>query len=294
MRTADSLATILLASRLVGDGLKPLKAKEFWWLQDRLGPPSLLLGRSARDLAEDLEAAPGWPDRVAALLDRATALAFALERLDATGLNVLTPYDLHYPPEFVARLGVRAPPLLYGAGTMSLLDQPGLGAVGSRELSPGGAKVATDLGRRAARLGVALVSGGARGADQLAMNAAASAGGSVVAMLAGSLTTTVQKPVLRRVLHRGAVALCSPYGPDVAFNAGNALGRNKLVYAQSTLTVIVACEAKRSGTWSGAAEALAGGFGPVGVWRGPGEGSGNAALEAAGATPLRSMQEVRA
>ncbi|MFN0026965.1 MAG: DNA-processing protein DprA [Acidimicrobiales bacterium] len=280
-------------SRLAGEGLKPFKATEFWWLCDQLGSPGSLLGRSAQDLASALGSVPGWAERIAALVDRATAVAFELERLEASGLSVLNPFDAQYPPAFVARLGVRAPPLLYVAGAPGLLNRAGLGAVGSRDVSFEGGQVAIEVGRRAVGMGVSLVSGGARGVDRLAMNAALDAGGTVVAMLAGSLAATVAKPELRRALRRGVTVLCSPYGSDVAFSAGNALGRNKLIYAQSLRTVVVACESARGGTWAGATEALRGEFGPVSVWRGPGEGDGNAGLEAMGATPIRSMEEVQ-
>ena len=70
------------------------------------------------------------------------------------------------------------------------------------------------------------------------------------------------------------------------------MGRNKLIYALSKITVVVACETDRGGTWSGATEALEAGLGRVGVWRGPGEGPGNKLLEERGAQPIRSINEL--
>ena len=290
MRQEDSLATILLVSRLASDGLLPLKAAEFWRLCHHIGKPSVLLGQPAADLTKGHGIGSDLSARIVALLDRATAMAFELERLDQSGLSVLTPFEDHYPPRFIARLGTKAPPLLYAAGSVELLDRGGVGIVGSREVSADGGQAARAAGERAAMLGLAVVSGGARGVDQLAMNAALQAGGTVVGVLADSLTRTLKRPEIRRAVHRGTTVLCTPFSPDAPFSAGNAMGRNKLVYAQSVLTVVVASEADTGGTWSGAVEALKEGFGRVVVWRGLGEGPGNERLQEKGASPITFME----
>jgi predicted Rossmann fold nucleotide-binding protein DprA/Smf involved in DNA uptake len=292
MRSGDSLAAVLLASRLVGDGLQPLKAAEFWRLCDQVGPLHVLLGQTEAQLTAEHGLAPDLAHRVASLLGRATAVAFELERLDQSGISTVTPFDEGYPPRLVARLRAKAPPLLHAAGDLDLLRRPGLGVVGSRDVSPEGAEVAREAGERGARLGLPLISGGARGVDQAAMDGAYQAGGSVVGFLADSLVRTLRHPDVRRAVHRGAAIMCTPYGPDAPFRAGNAMGRTKLVYAQSLATLVVAADADRGGTWSGAVEALTGGHGRVAVWRGPGEGPGNRALESRGAIPVDSIDDL--
>ena len=72
--------------------------------------------------------------------------------------------------------------------------------------------------------------------------------------------------------------MCTPYNPDAPFSVGNAMGRNKLIYAMADLTLVVACEPGKGGTWQGATEALEKNFGRIAVWQGPGEGAGNAKL----------------
>ncbi len=97
-RNDDALATIALVSRLRADDQQPLKASEYWRLSAILeAGPSSLLGKSAADLAIDSDIANSLADRVAALVDRATALAFELERLEHSGVRTLTPFDEHYP-----------------------------------------------------------------------------------------------------------------------------------------------------------------------------------------------------
>jgi predicted Rossmann fold nucleotide-binding protein DprA/Smf involved in DNA uptake len=65
-----------------------------------------------------------------------------------------------------------------------------------------------------------------------------------------------------------------------------------MIYALSTLTVVVASDHETGGTWAGAVEALRGGFGRVAVWRGAGEGPGNAHLVRRGATPFENIDQL--
>ena len=119
-------------------------------------------------------------------------------------------------------------------------------------------------------------------------------GGRVVGVLADSLTRTVSRTETRKALLDGDTVLATPYGPEAPFSVGTAMGRNKVIYALSTLTVVVASDHETGGTWAGAAEALRGGFGRVAVWRGAGEGPGNAHLVRRGATPLENIDQLEA
>ncbi|WP_419920789.1 DNA-processing protein DprA [Candidatus Poriferisodalis sp.] len=289
-RGGDALATIALVSRLCADGVRPLKASEFWKLSARLDSgPSCLLGMSADDLTGAHDFNGDFAQRIGGLLGRATALAFELERLEQSGVRTLTPYDEHYPTHWPERLGPKAPPLLYAAGAIELLDSAGLGVVGSRDVSPTGAEVAIEAGKYAVVRNIPLVSGGARGVDQLAMNAALDSGGAVVGVLADSLSRKLRNADVRAAIHDGRAVMCAPYSPDASFSAGNAMGRNKLIYAQADVTLVVASDQGSGGTWTGATEALDSRFGRVAVWRGPGEGPGNEGLERRGAVPVSDM-----
>ena len=292
MRDDNSLATILLVSRIARDGVAPLQASQFWRLVEHVGEPGDLLGQTESDLtgsglASDMAA------RVVGLLERATAMAFELERLDQSGVTTLTPFDEDYPERLRQKLGSKGPAILHAAGALELLDQPGVGVVGSRNVSKEGAEVAKALGRRAASLGLPLISGAARGVDQLAMNAAFQAGGTVVGIPAHSLIRTLRVPDMRRALHGGQTVMCTPYAPNSPFSVGKAMGRNKLIYALSDMTVAVAADKGSGGTWSGATEALKGRYCRVAVWRGPGEGPGNEALAEMGAIPITDASQLQ-
>ena len=288
MKSDDALATILLASRIASDGTSPLTTGQFWNLVEHVGEPGHLLRMTEEDLV-GLGLGMEMTSRVIGLLARATAMTFELERLDHSGIATLTPFDPAYPQRFRTTLGAKAPPILHAAGALELLNKGGVGVVGSRNVSEEGAKVAAALGRQAATLGVSLISGAARGVDQLAMNAAFQAGGTVISIPAHSLSHTLKSPSMRRAVHTGRTVICSPYAPDSPFSVGQAMGRNKLIYAHSDVTVAVAADKGSGGTWSGATEAMRVRYFRVSVWRGPGEGPGNEALADLGAIPITDV-----
>lgn len=291
VRADTSLAALLLANRLVDAGAAPLATKEFWGLVGEVGDPAALLGASAEELSSRLGEERG--ERVVRLLGASTQLAFELERLERSGIRVLSPFDDDYPAVLRERLGTAAPPILPVVCPPALLDGEGLGVVGSRSISPSAEEAARDAAGLAASLGRALVSGAARGTDIVAMSAAFEAGGAVVGILADPLDRKLREPDIRRAIGGDRLCLASPYKPDAGFSVASAMSRNKVIYALSRLTLVVATDLEKGGTWAGAVEALRRGYGRVAVWMGAGAGPGNAALVARGGIAVGSVEELR-
>ena len=148
------------------------------------------------------------------------------------------------------------------------------------------------VGRLAARAGRSLVSGGAKGIDQAAMRGALEAGGTVSGVLADSLEKTAMNRENRNFLLEGQLVLISPYDPSAGFNVGNAMQRNKLIYALADASLVISSDVKKGGTWAGATEQLEKlKFVPVYV-RSTGEPSaGLDALRAKGAMPWPNPEE---
>ena len=117
-------------------------------------------------------------------------VANQLTGLHDRGIEVVAGCDGRYPGRLKDRLRSAAPPLLYLAGDVSLFDVDGIGVVGSRDVSPEGREVAEQAARGAVGEGMVLVSGGARGVDQVSMGAAFEAGGNVVGVLADTREKT--------------------------------------------------------------------------------------------------------
>jgi predicted Rossmann fold nucleotide-binding protein DprA/Smf involved in DNA uptake len=288
VRSASSTAALLLVQRLVDTPAAPLKASEYWSVLEA-GDPARLLGAPSSEIADVLGADRPFADRVAGLLGAATAFAFALEELEQSGIRLVGSLDDGYPSSLRDRLGRAAPPLLYAAGDVGLLGGDLLGIVGSRDVGPDGAALAKAAAVLAVEHGAGVVSGGAKGVDRLAMTAALDGGGPVVAVLAGALLTTLRDPDVRRAVGEGTLCVCIPYKPTAGFTVANAMGRNKLVYALSRATLVVAADAETGGTWAGAVEALERRIAPVLVWSGSGAPAGNALLAARGALAVADI-----
>lgn len=291
-RSGAELAALLLTQRLVEGSAPPLKAGEFWALVAAVGDLGRLLGLDATQIAAaagiDLVAA----QRLAILLDGATAFAFALDQAEQGGLQLLVATGGAYPSRLTARLHAAAPPVLYVLGDPDLLGRTLLGIVGSRAVGDEGARVSEGAAALAVAQGMGIVSGGAHGVDRLAMDAALEAGGVVVGVLADSLLRASRHPPARRAMSAGTLCLCSPYQPDAPFSAAQALGRNKLIYALSAATLVVACQEESGGSWAGAVDALRRQTAPVLVWSGVGAPPGNQALAAKGAVPVDDLERL--
>ena len=88
------------------------------------------------------------------------------------------------------------------------------------------------------------------------MSGALQAGGSVVGVLADSLSRQSVSRNLREYLMDNRLVLISPYDPAAGFNVGNAMNRNKIIYALADVALVVSSDYRKGGTWSGAVEQL--------------------------------------
>jgi predicted Rossmann fold nucleotide-binding protein DprA/Smf involved in DNA uptake len=110
-----------------------------------------------------------------------------------------------------------------------------------------------------------VVSGGAKGVDAVALNAAVARGGTVVALLADGVRLALRKGALRRLVSDGRAVLAAPVHPDAGSTVANAMARTKLIYALADVTYVAAVEEGSGATWRGTAEALRHGYGNVAV-----------------------------
>ena len=287
-----ALTAILLTDRSVPSDAPPLTASEFWPLV-RSGELEVLAVDPSAAATSGASAKVDRP-RIEALLDRSTSVAFELDRLSQSGITVLSALDESYPERLRLRLGDAAPPLLYTAGDASLLENESLAIVGSRGVTEAGADVARRAARAAIENGLSVVSGGAKGVDQLAMLAAWEADGAVVGVLSEGLDRALRSRENRAAVLDGRALLCSPYKPTAGFSTGNAMGRNKIVYALASLALVVSSDEGSGGTWAGATEALTKRYAVVAAWTGDGAGPGNAALVTRGATPVDDIADLLA
>jgi predicted Rossmann fold nucleotide-binding protein DprA/Smf involved in DNA uptake len=302
MLTHSTQAVLLLTahfSKPAAGGPRPLTPAEWgrfavWLKAQGQTPAALLAGEPSRML-------DGWVDekvpaeRICALLSRSPALALALERWQRAGLWVITRSDPDYPLRLKRLLRNSSPPLFFGCGNRQLLNRSGLAVVGSRNATEGDLDFAHQLGGEAAEAGYIVVSGGARGIDESAMQGALEREGSVVGVLSDRLLKAATSSKFRPALMARSLVLLSPFNPEAGFDVGNAMARNKYVYCLADAAVIVH-SGTTGGTWSGALENLKHGWVPLWVKPSDDQRSGNAQLVEKGGRwlPLiESLPEIR-
>lgn len=224
-------------------------------LREMQRQPADLLSPDAPELIEACQADIN-SERIVRLLGRGFQLSQAVERWQARAIWVVSRADPAYPARLKTRLKDDAPPILYGCGEARLLETGGLAIVGSRDVDEALIEFTRRVGELAAEAGATVVSGGARGIDQAAMRGALEAGGAVVGVLADSLERAVVQREHRDMLMAGRLTLISPYDPAAGFNVGNAMQRNKLIYALADAALVAQSDYQKGGTWAGAVEQL--------------------------------------
>jgi DNA processing protein len=217
-------------------------------------PAELLISLSA-EVLEACRSVAG-ADRLRGLLARGFQLSQALERWQTRAIWVVSRADDAYPHRLRDRLRSDAPPILYGCGDPGLLDSGGLAIVGSRNIDEALAEYTMEIGGSVANAGRTVISGGAKGIDQSAMRGALEAGGRACGVLADSLERQAMSRDHRNLLMEGRLTLVSPYDPSAGFNVGNAMQRNKLIYALADASLVVSSDVNKGGTWAGAIEQL--------------------------------------
>lgn len=184
-------------------------------------------------------------------LDRVSAEA---EALGERGVLVSLLGSDEYPPS----LGEirNAPPVLFYIGPSELLNVPGIGMCGSRNATEEGLKATAACGEVAARQGLAVVSGYARGVDMAAHTAALSAGGTTVIVLPEGIDHfRVKRGFFADVWDPERALIVSQFAPTRPWSAGTAMTRNGVIIGLS-LALIVVEASEKGGTLSAGTTAL--------------------------------------
>lgn len=173
--------------------------------------------------------------------------ATARHFVNSTDFRALHDGSAEYPRGFL--MLPHPPPVLYVAGSLSVLDDGAVAIVGSRRASPTALAAASAVARGIAELGRTVVSGLARGVDAAAHRGALSVdGGRTVAVVATGLDRTFPAEHLdldRSIRKHGAVVSTFPFGQPASRRS--LLARNELIAALAVASVVIAAE-ERSGT----------------------------------------------
>jgi predicted Rossmann fold nucleotide-binding protein DprA/Smf involved in DNA uptake len=257
--TKDTQAVLLLCGRFAPrEQVQPLDLREYNRVVDQLHKlsrrPAFLFDPAAFDL--DWSGAGVEISRLRELMNRGMGLALATERWANGGLWVISRSDDEYPARLRHHLGRNAPPLLWGVGERRLLHDGGIAIVGSREIDEDAVRWTEEVAAACVADGLTVISGGARGTDQVALSAALHAAGSAIGVLPEGLGKPSVVSRYRSAIVQERLTLISPFYPDAGFTVGNAMGRNKIIYGLANAAVIVRADAHKGGTWAGAEEEL--------------------------------------
>jgi DNA processing protein len=170
-------------------------------------------------------------------------------------LWLIEPGDVGWPRDAMGDLGVEAPERVVGWGNRALLKTSLAGVVGSREAPPEALQIAEILSRSLVELEFGIVSGGARGIDEVAHRTALHSGGSTVFVLPEGLLTSPQFES-RADLDPDRVCLVSSVWPFRRWSTPEALARNRVIAALAKALIVVAAE-NRSGSLMTGMTALA-------------------------------------
>ena len=254
--TGPEQGFLLLTSTLGDPQRKPLTVPQFRELAKRVNAAPRQ--QSVRDMeVEDLmELGYDRPmaERIFGLLGSSNALREYLQRGEGCDCFPVTRLSPAYPLSVRHRLGLDSPGVLWAKGDVTLLNQPAVAVIGSRDLEEKNAAFAKEAGRQIAEQGYVLVSGNARGADKAAQEACLEAGGCVISVVADPLW---KQPLTNRVLYLALDDFDRPFSPQ------RALQRNYVIHTLADLTIAAQCSLGKGGTWDGILKNLKCGWNPV-------------------------------
>ena len=161
--------------------------------------------------------------------------------------------------------------------------------IGSREASEQETEYASKHARISAQNNRVIISGGAKGIDTIAKEAALHADGKVVTFVSDDMVGYIEKNA--DFILWGRMLVLSAFHPEATFKGYNALERNKYIYASSDYAVVVSSGDGTGGSFKGAADCLKNKYCPLYVKDDGQVPAGNKKLIEMGGMPVNEAHE---
>jgi DNA processing protein len=228
VNTDDRLRSWLALARVPGLGPRTVAR-----LIDHFGEPSRVLMAAPQELAAAGVRA-SVIQRMAA--GDEAAIDADLRWMEQHGAHILTLEDPRYPP--LLRDLPDAPTLLYVRGDPSVLTDPQISIVGSRNPTFGGRETTLEFARHLAACGLTVTSGLALGVDGAAHEGALEVGRSVAVLGTGPdrVYPAAHRDLARRIAGQGAVVTELP--PGTPARGSNFPRRNRIISGLSLGTLV--------------------------------------------------------
>jgi len=183
--------------------------------------------------------------------------SFLLEDMLSQGYELIPFNSSDYPKILKDNLKLKfAPPLIYIKGNKSLLHDDKIAIVGSRKANNISLQFTKNIAIKATNEYKCIVSGGAKGVDQTALEETMNANGhSILVLPQGILTYSSGMKKYYKHIVEGNLLVLSTFFPKASWSTGLAMGRNRYIYGLSK-EIYVAQSDNKGGTWSGVLEGL--------------------------------------
>jgi predicted Rossmann fold nucleotide-binding protein DprA/Smf involved in DNA uptake len=273
--------------------VKPLTAAVYNKLEARLEAvgftPAVFLTEKLTDISARLELTAEEISHIEKLLLRADKLGEELDRLAEKKIYVTGRTQDNYPAKLKKAMGKNAPIIFFYCGEMRLLDGETVAIIGSREANEQETEYAAKHARISAKNGRVVVSGGAKGIDSIAKEAALNADGKVVIYVSDDMVGYIERNAEYILWDR---MLClSAFHPEAVFKGYNAIERNKYIYASSDYAVVVSSGDGTGGSFKGAADCIKNNYCSIYVKDDGHAPAGNKKLIELGGMPLNEAHE---
>ncbi len=241
MKTTDELQFWIALWRTSGVG-----PKSFSKLLSNIGNPATVLSSNISTIIQ-----AGIPEKLAhTILDSKNnqeVAASDIEWLNAADNHHIITIECNEYPDLLKRIS-DPPPLLYVHGKLSLLKDPQIAIVGSRNPTQGGTNNAFEFAKHLGQTGFCITSGLALGIDGAAHDGALEANAPTIAVIATGIDRVYpakHREMAHKIADNGAIVTEFPIGTQP--KSGNFPRRNRIISGLSYGTLVVEA-AQKSGS----------------------------------------------
>ena len=182
--------------------------------------------------------------------------SFLVEELMAQGYDILPITHEDYPKLLKENLKYNAPTVIYSKGNKSLLQEPSIAIVGSRNADAKSLSFTNNIAKKAVENNKVVVSGFAKGVDRQALDSAVGANGkSIIVLPQGIMTFGSGFKEYFKHITQGRVLVMSTFAPKAPWSVEFAMARNPIIYGMAS-EIFVAQSDSKGGTWSGVIDGL--------------------------------------
>jgi len=226
-------------------GMGPAHLRE---IHDALQKAGLSIADITDLSPDELKGEFGFQEAVCAAVVQSRDLAGSVEadyeRCLNEGISVIPFFAELYPQRLLAVLGNAFPPFLYALCGAQLMTRRGAAILGDSNVSDKGELIAYSAARELASHRIVVISGYARGADQIAHRSALQNGGETAAFLPSGIFRHKIPQVLADVFDPERIAVVSPFYPSVEMDQFTAMIRNRIICALSRAVYVIEAPAE--------------------------------------------------